>query len=363
MVDAALYHPTLGFYSSGGGRAGRAGGDFITSPEVGPLFGAVVGRALDGWWHRLGEPDPFVVVEAGAGRGALALAVLRAAPSCLPALRYVLVERSDPLRSMQGEHLDLEDPANAFGPVSEGERGEPAEALKGRGPVVVSVPDLPGVTVTGVVMANELLDNLPFRLLERADGEWREVRVDLGSGGGLGAGLVETTVAAHPTLAGMADQLAPGAPPGARVPIQRAVAEWLRDARGVLRRGAIVCWDYGDTTAGMAERPWQEWVRTYREHQRGSHPLEDLGLQDITCEVALDQLATVLGKPKVSRQQDWLAAHGMEELVEEGRRRWEESAAAPDLAAMEARSRVREAEALADPAGLGAHHVLEWKAP
>ena len=78
FVEVALYGDG-GFFSSGHG-AGRAGADFVTSPEVGQLFGALVARYLDRVWDELGCPDPFVVVEAGAGRGALALAVLAAAP-------------------------------------------------------------------------------------------------------------------------------------------------------------------------------------------------------------------------------------------------------------------------------------------
>jgi SAM-dependent MidA family methyltransferase len=70
VLEAALYDPATGFYETGG-RAGRRG-DFLTSPEVGPLFGAVVARALDRWWDGLGRPDPFVVVDAGAGPGTLA---------------------------------------------------------------------------------------------------------------------------------------------------------------------------------------------------------------------------------------------------------------------------------------------------
>ena len=52
FMDLALYGEH-GFYNSGG-VAGRRG-DFITSPEVGPLFGAVLARALDVWWRELGE--------------------------------------------------------------------------------------------------------------------------------------------------------------------------------------------------------------------------------------------------------------------------------------------------------------------
>ena len=82
VMDLALYDPSHGFYAAGG-AAGRRG-DFITSPEVGPLFGAVVARALDGWWRAWGEPDPFVVVEAGAGAGTLAISVLTAQPRARP---------------------------------------------------------------------------------------------------------------------------------------------------------------------------------------------------------------------------------------------------------------------------------------
>ncbi len=70
FMDLALYGPQ-GFFARGGG-AGRSGQDFITSPEVGPLFGVCVARALAAEWERLGEPDPFLVVEAGAGNGRLA---------------------------------------------------------------------------------------------------------------------------------------------------------------------------------------------------------------------------------------------------------------------------------------------------
>src|SRR5436190_1620189 len=93
VMELALYHPEHGFYSAGGG-AGR-GADFLTSPEVGPLFGRVLARALDAWWRDLGEPDPYVVVEVGAGAGTLARHVLDAGPECAPALRYVLVERCE----------------------------------------------------------------------------------------------------------------------------------------------------------------------------------------------------------------------------------------------------------------------------
>ena len=78
----ALYGPN-GFYTRpDGGRAGRRRGDFITSSEVGPLFGVVLARYLDDVWRTLGEPSPFVVVDAGAGPGTLARTIAAAAPAC-----------------------------------------------------------------------------------------------------------------------------------------------------------------------------------------------------------------------------------------------------------------------------------------
>ena len=363
VVELALYHPEHGFYGSGIGAAGRRD-DFLTSPEVGPLFGAVVARALDTWWIELGRPDPFTVVEAAAGAGTLARSVLFAEPACAPALTYVLVERSAALRRRQSEYLSIVDAALAFPPADDERPGARADAV-GRGPRVVSLPDLPAVAVTGVVLANELLDNLPFRLLERGPDGWLEVRVALagGTADDVETDLVEVLVPATATDAALAERLAPSASPGARIPVQQAASAWVGAALDVLERGRLVVIDYASTTAELAERPVGQWVRTYRGNERGGPALTALGTQDITCEVDEAQLA--LGHPPDVRsdQATFLAAHGLGGLVDEGRRIWHERAHIGDLAALRARSRVGESEALIDPAGLGAFRVLEWTSP
>lgn len=320
FVERALYDPERGFYAAGG-QAGRRG-DFLTSPEVGPLFGAVLARALDAWWHELGEPEPFTVVEAGAGPGTLARTVALAAPECTPALRYVTVERS---AAQRAQHPD----------------GVEARA------------DLPDGPLVGVVLANELLDNLAFRLLERGPGAWTEVFVDDGA-----EVLVPLEGAdVPPAVVGL-----DGVAPGARVPVQERSAAWLGEALGLLERGRVVVIDYAGTTASMADRPPGEWLRTYRGHDRGGDPLHAPGTQDVTVEVAVDQLAAVRPPDSDRSQADFLRAHGIDVLVEEGRQLWVERAHLGDLAAIRARSRVTEAEALTDTSGLGAFRVLEWVA-
>lgn len=352
LVEVALYDEVHGFYASGG-HAGRRG-DFITSPEVGPLFGAVLAAYLDEVWRDLGEPEVFVVVEAGAGVGTLARTVLEARPACLGAVTYVLVEQSAALRARHGDHLDLADPVFALPPSRPDDDERPAVLS---GPRFVSLAELPALAFRGVVLANELLDNLAFDVLERGADSWDEVRVGLADGEDA---LEERRVPAAPEDEGLVAALVPDAPVGARVPVPHGARSWVADALGLVREGRLLVVDYGAGSAELAARGPAGWLRTYRGQQRGGSPLADLGAQDITADVAFDQVTRQHVPSRTWSQAAFLEHHGIGPLVDEGRRVWAERGGVGDLAALKARSRVREAEALLDPDGLGAFSVLEW---
>jgi SAM-dependent MidA family methyltransferase len=195
---------------------------------------------------------------------------------------------------------------------------------------------------------------MPFRLFV-FDGAWREAFV-VSSPDGRFAEVLREPEGPLPTF------LPPTAAHGARVPVQDAASDALTAALGMLTAGRVLVIDYCTPASGLlAQRPWREWLRTYRGHERGEHYLRSPGQQDITVDVAIDQLVAAVGEPDAVRSQSqFLQRWGIDALVEEGRQVWEAHASRPDLAAMRMRSRISESAALLDPAGLGSFTVLEW---
>ena len=272
-----------------------------------------------------------MVLEAGAGRGPLCVDVLAHIDACGASVRYVMVERVGAQREVAEARV--------------GTRGVPQP--------VAAVPDLPLGPLVGVVIANELLDNLPFRLLERSHDDWQEVHVQRDE-----AIAVEELYPAATDADNMAAALAPRAVSGARIPLQLRAAVWMRRALNLLSSGRVLIFDYGvRRTVELAGRSQSEWLRTYRSQRRGNDPLRDPGRTDITCEVAFDQLPP--GAVLVS-QADWLAAAGIDELTADARALWQRHRSNPTAAALAARAVLSEAAALTDPAGMGAFWAAEW---
>ena len=315
-MQLALYGDA-GFYTTTG-QAGRRGGDFITSPEVGPLFGTVIARYLDECWQKLGSPAKFDVVECGAGPGTLARSILAAKPRCLPAINYVAVEVSAAQRALHPKGVE-------------------------------SRETMPEHAINGVILANELLDNMPFRLFV-FDGTWMEAFVAQTPDGAFVEVLNKPSalLAVLPQTAAL----------GSRVPIQYEASKWVNNALSSIERGSLLLFDYcTETTAAVSAMPWREWLRTYKDHERGGHYLLAPGSQDITAQVVLDQLpAGFNAMTQVQFLQQW----GIDELVLEGKEYWENLSGAPDVAAIKMRSRATEAQSLLAPGGLGGFTALEW---
>ena len=247
-MDIALYDESIGFYATTG-RAGRRG-DFLTSPEVGPLFGALLARRLDEEWFALGSPETFVVVEFGAGPGTLARSIAFASPECGSALRYLMVERSAEQRALHAAHLDgWMDDLDAAGVDSFVRNLNP-------GPQYASSSTAPD-GFTGVVLANELLDNLAFDIV-RHDWERNFERLDVHH---AGDGL-EFVVAPTEVPASLAPVLA-SASVGEWMPLQQQAVHWLMSSIDRLERGVVIAIDYGAPTAEIAARPEMGWLRTF----------------------------------------------------------------------------------------------------
>jgi SAM-dependent MidA family methyltransferase len=201
-----------------------------------------------------------------------------------------------------------------------------------------------------VVLANELLDNLPFRLFV-FDGSWMEAFVSQASGGQF------VEVLRTPDV--VPSCLPQTAPLGSRAPIQDAADSWVSDSLAKISNGRLLLFDYcSASTAEIALTPWREWLRTYRDQGRGTHYLTDPGSQDITAQVMIDQLPTGF---TTSTQAYFLAQWGIDELVREGNAYWESMKTAPDVAGMKMRSRIAEAKSLIDQTGLGAFTALSWQ--
>ncbi len=304
-MDRCLYDEATGFYNSGG-VAGRRG-DFITSPEVGPLFGLLLGRLLDSWWDEQGQPERLNVFDVGSGPGTLLRTLEAGKPRCSEAWTLAGVDRS--------------------GPYAEN--------------------SLPQELSGSIVIANELLDNMAFRIVERkTQDEWFEVFVHTDPNGD-GTRRTEKLVAIDP----------PGfeIPTGSRAPWHETAVNWIRDIR---ERGAskILVFDYGaPTTTELAARGG--WLRTYSNHSRGSDPYVTPGSCDITTDIGFDQFPQ---PATLTTQAELLNSLGIKDLVAEGKTYWKANAARPNLEAMKMRSRVAEAEALCDPDGLGSWQVAIW---
>lgn len=297
FMELALYAPGLGYYMAGARKLG-AGGDFVTAPEISPLFGRCLARQCAEVLAALGGGD---ILELGAGTGALAADLLAglAAEGPLPG-RYLILEPSGDLRARQRERL-----------------AERVPRLAGR---VTWLDGLPR-GFRGVVLANEVADAIPVhRFLVRADRSAAEVFVRPAGGGWQ-------EVAAEPVSPGLTaavralQDLGHAREPGYASEINLRLGPWVEAVASALGRGLVLLIDYGYPRAEYyhPERRSGTLMCHFRHRAHGD-PYAHVGLQDITAHVDFSRLADAarssgLEVAGFSTQAHFLMGCGLERLI------------------------------------------------
>ena len=328
FMELSLYGP--GGFFSGDTLRSQKSGDFLTSPEVSPLFGQTIARFVESEYGRIG--DPFMVVEVGAGSGSLLGPLLQARPREAKPFEAWAVDLSPAARVALARLLKS---ARVVSDLSE-------------------IPD----PIRGVVIANELIDNLPMAIAQLTAGGWRERWV-----GSDGDGLAFVDAPPRPEVLEWLQRFAGPVESGGWVEVQLQAQAWLRGVLTRVSAGSLLLMDYGDSADDLAPRRRDGTLRTYRAHHLGPHPLDEPGATDITADVnfsALVAAAEDLGaEVELLRQDDFLSAWGLREQLSVFRRRELELArTGPEVDRLRERSRRTEAETLLHPRGLGDFRVM-----
>jgi SAM-dependent MidA family methyltransferase len=297
FMELALYAPGLGYYSAGSLKLG-AGGDFVTAPEMSDLFSRCVARQCAEVLEQTGGE----ILELGAGTGRMAGAILTelAARDALPE-RYAILEVSADLASRQRARLAALPPA-----------------LRAR---LEWLERLPERRLDGVILANEVLDALPFRRFALADGVPHELGVAFSPDGGL----CDALAAPAPELARALSELTGQVSlPGDYVSeVCLHVSPWIASLGDCLACGVVLISDYGLPRAHYYHRERRTGTLRCHFRQRAhDDPYLNLGLQDITAWVDFTHVAeaataanlTVAG---FATQAAFLLGLGLPELVAE----------------------------------------------
>jgi len=263
FMELALYAPELGYYSAGKHKFGAAG-DFVTAPELGPVFAQCLARQCAQILGTLHHGD---MLEAGAGSGALAVQLLLELERLgqLPA-HYFILEISSALRARQ-QALFADQAAHLLEHVH-------------------WLDNLPPAGFRGIVLGNELLDAMPvecFRVgtdgIEQLQIGWEENR------------FVWRETRANDALRDRVTAL--GLPQGYVSEIGFAAEGWVRSVADILEQGVLLLVDYGFPRSEFyhPQRATGTLMCHYRHHAHDD-PLLLVGLQDITVHVDFTAIAT-----------------------------------------------------------------------
>lgn len=297
FMEAALYAPGLGYYMAGAARFG-VGGDFVTAPELTPLFARCLARQLAEILARIGDGD---IVEYGAGSGRLAADLLPAlvAAGQTPR-RYRIVEVSAALRAEQQAGLEAHAPALAGG----------VEWLDGP----------PDAAWQGVVLANEVMDALPVERFQVAGADCAALGV-IATDQGFAWQARPADPALATAVAAIAAALPEPWPQGFVSELRPMLPAWVKTVTGALERGALLAIDYG-----LPRRQYYHASRDggtlcgFFRHHRIDDVFARIGLQDLTAWVDFTAVADAaaasgLAVAGFTTQAHFLAALGIDHEV------------------------------------------------
>lgn len=324
FMELALYHEPFGYYMRepehdapvGENRiaADRAckerigwNGDFYTSSDVHPVLAQALARQARQVDDALGQPEPFTVIEMGAGKGLLARDFLAACETMSGnfsrRLRYVIVERSPAMRAAQRQHLSRW-------------TGSPG-ALSW----LDDLAHWEGDSLTGVLLSNELVDAFPVHRIAVEQGRPNELFV----GWEEGRFVELTQPLSNPALHRYLQRLSSidvTLSEGYRTEINVAAGAWMKEAARVLGRGLVLTIDYGHTAQDLYAPDRRKGTLLCYYHQMASDdPYARVGLQDMTAHVDFTNLATSgeeagLTTTGFTNQLSFLMGLGVEQILD-----------------------------------------------
>ncbi len=298
-MQMALYEPGLGYYSSGSRKFGPVG-DFVTAPEISPVFALCLARQCVPVLESLNRP---VILEPGPGTGAMAATLLQALEymDCLPE-KYFMLELSADLRQRQQDQLSRRVPH-----------------LLHR---IVWLDQLPGEPFEGIIIGNEVVDAIPVHRLVVEHGRLCELCVGWKDDQFIWkVKPTETAIQARidQHLAGM------NLPEGYQTEINLQVEAWLCSVTVQLQRGLVLLVDYGYPRSEYyhPQRRQGTLLCHYRHHVHAD-PFLYPGLQDITASVdftLLAEAATAAGLQVsgYTTQAHFLINTGLDKVLHENR--------------------------------------------
>jgi SAM-dependent MidA family methyltransferase len=270
FMQHALYARGLGYYSAGLTKFGEAG-DFVTAPEISPLFGKILGNQVASVFGQMNEVSNRTILEIGAGSGALAVDLLQRLVSLdsLPE-RYCILEVSPDLQQRQCAKIE--------------------SALPRFIDRVEWLTDWP-TSHSGVIVANEVLDALPVERFVKRGHSINRVSVSATENGfdWLEEPASDSLAAA---VLNIESELGQPLPDGYQSEVSLGLREWLGNLAHCLDTGFVFLFDYGVSHQEYyaADRSGG-WLRCHFRHHAHSNPLINPGIQDLTAWVNFSQVA------------------------------------------------------------------------